>query len=265
MVPIEGCDGRGHIPVGDSGLEMRLCRNLFAKALRQHLGPEISNVQHVKVSPLLERGPDGSFKVDRTGENLLIQGAWPVLLPHIKLALASKGLSFGFRIVTDQQIKTVYVGDEHRNVRAADKEAYNSVADLLGADYDLAIIKLGYLGHKNKAAPGALKEALLVRKDLNLATWIVEDPQLPWTHSRNIDVEQFIDEHYEAVVIDGTVTRRDTEPDDMGTDPDPDEGVILAPKRAPTPRPPRPPVSAPMDVEDLELPGEAAKKKGWRK
>jgi hypothetical protein len=264
MVPIEGCDGRGHIPVGDSGLEMRLCRNLFAKALRQHLGSEISNVQHVKVSPLLQRKPGGGIEVDHTKDNLLIQGTWPSLLPHIKLALASKGLSFSFRIVTDQQIKTVYVGDEHRSVRSSDKEACNSVADLLGVDYDLVIVKLGYLGHKNKAAPGALKEALLVRKDLNLPTWVVEDPQFPWTHSRNIDVEQFIDEHYEIVLIDGTSTEITPEPDDMGTDPDPDEGVLDTPQRVPTPRSPRLPIATLMELEDLELPGET-KKKGWRK
>jgi hypothetical protein len=164
--------------------------------------------------------------------------------------------------VTDQQIKTVYLGNEHRKVKPDDKEAYNSVSDLIGADFDLVIVKLGYLGYKNKAAPGALKEALLVRKDLSLPTWVIEDPQYPWTHSRDFDVEQFLDERYDTVVIDGS--ERTPEPDDMGTDPDPEEGVIALPKpRKAAPKPPRPQVSyTDLNLDDLELPGESKKKKG---
>lgn len=263
MVPIAGCEGRGHIPVGEDGLEMRLCRNLFAKALRQHLGPEIANVQHVAISPLLQRG-----KIDRTGDNLFIRGCtWEGLLPHLKLVLANKGLFFSFRVVTDQQIKTIYVGDEHRKVRSADQPYYNSVGDFLGEGFDLVIVRLGYLGHRNRAAPGALKESLLVRDALNLPTWVVEDPDYPWRHSCNEDVEQYLEERYEELTLDDTSERSPIGHEDMGEDPDPDEGFNPVKKSE------RPPKALPRNrvyadevvVGDLgiELPGEADKKKGW--
>lgn len=230
MRPVPGCDGRGHIPVDAEGMTMRMCRNMYLRSLHQHLGPEISRVQHVPVSPLFERG-----KVDRTGDNLFLTGcAWRELLPHIKLALACKGLMFTFRIVDDQQIKNVFVGNEHRKVRLAGQAFHNSLADFLGDDAELVIIRLGFMGYKNIAAAGALKEALLIRESLRLATWVFEDSEHPWVHSRDMDVEHYIKGKFETIAVEGADPGYyNFEPDDMGSDPDPEEGALAVARPSP--------------------------------
>lgn len=272
MPPVPGCDGRGHIPVDD--MTMKLCRNLYAKALRQHLGKDLSRVQHVPSSPLLKRASDGTFVVDRTKDNLHIKGCtWSRLLPHLKLALGCKGLNFHFKILTDQQIKNVFVGNEHRQFRKPGQEFYNSLGDLVG-EFDLVIIKLGYIGHKNVAAPGALKETLLIREASSLPTWVVEDPYRPWTHSCDPDVEYYIQDRFDVVTIKGadpgcTV---DDEPDDMGVDPDPEKEFMPDIREASA----EPSLDLPGERGQqesqhdggsggIELPGETQQQKRWRR
>src|SRR5690606_6881956 len=115
---------------------------------------------HVTDSPLLSLGEE---KVDRTGDNLVLVGCkWVNLLPHLKWALGVKGIGFRYRIVTDLDIKTVFVGSEsyaqRSRSRRDDMATYNSLGDFVGSDYQLAIIRLGFLGHKNIAGAGSLKE-----------------------------------------------------------------------------------------------------------
>ncbi len=220
MVPLPGCDGRGHIPVDAEGTTMRMCRNLYIKSLKEHLGSDISLVQHVQESPLFKRG-----KLDRTGDNVFITGcSWWEFLPHLKLALACKGLVFSFKIVNDQQIKNVFVGNEHRKVRLYGEAFNNSLGDFIGDNVELAIIRLGFLGYKNIAAAGSLKEALLIRNSLGLATWIFEDTEYPWVHSRDMDVEYYIQNQFDQVCIKGSDSGITREPhvdvDALGEDPE---------------------------------------------
>jgi len=66
----------------------------------------------------------------------------------------------------------------------------------------LVILRLGYIGHPNKAAAGALKEALMIRETADKAVWVVEDPDRSWTHSRDINVEYYLNERFETVHLD---------------------------------------------------------------
>ena len=264
MEPIPGCDGRGHIPVGTDGTTMRLCRRLYAKALQQHLGREISRVQHVPSSPLLRRGPDGKPTTNRTKDNLRIMGCtWGGLLPHLKLALASGGLNFDFLVITDQQIKNVYVGNEQFKSKSLDRrmaeESFNSLGDLVGQEHHLVIIRLGFIGHKNVAAAGALKEALLIREALDLPTWVVEDPDRPWNYSCDADVENYIDERFARLTIKGAdpgVPVEEEKDVDIGVDDESEEEympVIQEPSAEP---------NGQFD-DDLELPGEDQSRDSW--
>lgn len=181
------------------------CPNLYARQLRDHLGRELAQVKYVTASPLFEL--DGREVVrDLTGSNILIgECPWRNLLPHLKLALGRKGLLFFFRIVTDEELKNVWVGN--RSYKSMSPEArelmptFNSLGDLLGADIDLVIIKLGYIGHRNRAAPGLLKEALLIRESLRKPTWLVLDPNRDWTHSHNQDVAEFVAQNFKMVRV----------------------------------------------------------------
>jgi hypothetical protein len=212
---LPNCDGDGHIFIDpDDDTKTRMCPKmrtvLIRQHLRRHLDPGISNIPYAKngTSPLFKMAGVGEPpELDRTGENLRLRIRWRKLLPHLKFALGCKGPEFFFRIITDQQIKNVYVGNEHyhsrsKNRRDEDESVCNSIGDLMG-DADLVIIKLGYIGHANRAAAGALKEALLIREASNKAVWIVDDPEHSWTHSRDSDVEHYIGTRFETVPLEG--------------------------------------------------------------
>lgn len=270
MKPVPGCEGRGHIPVpGSDGMVMKMCRNMYAKAMREHLGREISQVKHVSTSPLAER----------TGDNLFLVGTdWWGLLPHLKLTLAAKGLSFSFGIVTDQQIKNVFVGNEQYRARPRDRresaEVFNSLGDLVG-DRDLVIIKLGYIGHRNKAAPGALREALLIRENMGVPTWVFLDSHRAWTHSHDEEVEYYLESKFETVEIEpadpqvdfGPRFRLDGEGDDIGSD-EPEEEVmrvIEEPSCEYDSRNDEEYEDTPsLAASGISLPGESKSKRRWR-
>jgi len=205
---VEGCDGQGYILVHrevDEGFNpehVQQCPNLYARQLADHLGKELALVQHVTSSPLLEL-EDGR---DLTGSNLLIEKCpWRNLLPHLKWVLGNKGLLFFFRIVTDEGLKDVWVGNKAYKAMSSEARevvpTFNSLSDLLGADIDLVIIKVGYLGQLNRAAPGLLKEALLIRESLHKPTWLVLDPNRPWTFSYNPDVGEYVKQNFKAVRV----------------------------------------------------------------
>jgi len=228
MVP--GCDGQGYILVNrevDDGFNpehVQQCPNLYARQLKDHLGNELAQVQHVTASPLY----DPTREVDRTASNILISDCpWRNLLPHLKWALGMKGLLFFFRIITDERLKNVWVGNEQYKSLSAEARdvvpTFNSLADLLGPDQDLVIIKLGYFGQHNRAAAGLLKEALLIRESLHKATWLVLDPNRPWTHSYNPDVAEYVGSNFKGLKIEASADPGIELPTDIMLDEDDDE------------------------------------------
>lgn len=255
--------------------KVRKCPRKRVMWMRTFLGPEILSACHIKESPFFLSGKKGEpVRVDRTKDNLYIQGCtWPKLLPHLRRTLSCKRLrnnSYTYSIVTDQKIKTVFVGDEQytnrpKNVRE-DIPTFNSLEDLV-CQCDLLIIRLGYLGYKNVAASGALKEALLLRKTFRKPTWLVDDPDQPWNYSNDPGVELFIDENFEVIEIEGVDPGEGYEAlTDVGIDVEGDEDEPL-PKPRPKRRPPPPPPPSPEPEEpqnnenEFDLPGEKPK---WR-
>lgn len=202
---IAGCDGRGYMRVDD--MVVQPCPNIYRRQLAQHLGSEIVGAPTISGSPLLKLNPGGGPPlVDLTQNNLLIEGcSWNGLLAHLKFVLAFKGLKHRHKVITDERIKNVFVGAESYKSRAQglrdEVETYNSIPDLVGANYDLLIIKVGYLGYTNKAAAGALKEALLHRESIGCATWLVHDPERGWTHSYDPDVAQYVDDKFMEITL----------------------------------------------------------------
>lgn len=201
--PVAGCDGRGYTRVDD--MTVQTCTNIYRRQLAQHLGPEIAGVVHTK-SPLLKLRPGGGEPlVDLTKRNLLIKCHWMGFLPHLKWVLGFKGVLYSHHIITDERIKNVFVGSEAYKARPASTRdqvaTFNSVNDLVSLDYDLVVVKLGYLGYKNQAAAGALKETLLYRASINRPLWLLEDPDRNWTHSHDPDVAQYVDEQFATVEL----------------------------------------------------------------
>lgn len=260
---------------------------MLAQILVAHLGPEFVGVKHVRNSPLFVTSDDGGPPlVDRTKSNLFLKGFYSEILRHMKWALALKGPSFHFQIITDERIKNVFVGAEAYRARPKDDRddgaAYNSLPDLVNSP-QLLIIRLGQLGYKNVAAAGALKEALLIRAAGGLPTWLIESEEQAWTFSKDGDVSYYVDNNFEVMSFEGTGTRpavAQTDWDKMRqanstfteeelgmsldtqlTPPSEAGDLIPTPPSRPRPRP------APVVSNSYEIvaPGENSPKKGWRR
>jgi len=257
------------------------CRHIVAVKTRKHLGPELASAARIKSSPLLAV-VKGKEPVDLRGSNIFITDcAWPNLTPHLRWALGLD-LDLSFEIITDQDIKQVFVGSEGYHVRPKgtreEIRTFNQLKDLVGPP-DLLIIRLGHLGHKNKAAGGALKEALMLRETARKPTWLVDDPKRPWSSSpsHTADAEDYIDQHFEVIEIEGVDPGENyDDPSDLGMDfeGDDDEPLVpgLKPKREPKkkrPKKKRPPTPPPPEEDEdetdgdfeIELPGDGPK---WR-
>jgi hypothetical protein len=214
--PIPGCDGRGYTFVGED--TVRPCLNILAKELKEHLlicggerGSVLANTRHVKESPLFLAGPPGEPpQVDRTNEDLYITASTEKeALSHLKLALGSKGRNFSFSIITDEKIRTVFVGDTHAKVRgsslSSDPKVFNSLEDLV-TDPALLILMVGHLKYKNKAAAGALLEALVLREHAGKMTWIVHVSTKTWDHSYSEEVRKFLEANYGMIDLNSSET-----------------------------------------------------------
>jgi hypothetical protein len=210
------CGGGGFLYHEETDIS-ELCRCKIAEMMLRHLcqtcgdklGMAIARATTITKSPLFVL-PDKSgepFILDRTTENLHIKCVWVDLLSHLKLCLWSKGLISRFRIVTDENIKSVFLGNESYKYRAKGKrddiKTFNSLSDLVGDEYEFVIIRLGQLGYKNIAAAGAVQEALMIRDAAQRPTWIIEEPASgafkPGHHTWSEELQWFIDQHFKVI------------------------------------------------------------------
>jgi hypothetical protein len=173
------------------------------------LTPQLYEAPKITESPLYTpgQGRGDPAIINRTKENLFIRGVTLAgLLPHLRLVFAC--LPIKYKIVDDSRIRDVFVGSESYTSKTKAlrelKESNNAIADLVGREFDLVVIYLGKLGHKNIAAAGVLREALMVREGLGKPTWLFEDsdPTVRWEHSRDLDVEQYIEKRFTNVDLD---------------------------------------------------------------
>lgn len=201
------CNGLGKIPVDD--LTVKECICSFARSLRQYLGPEIASAADIEESPLYGQADDLSK------HNLFVKSWWQDFLPHFKYFLMHKsleplGLQFKFNIITDEWLRTVYLGAESHIARArarSDEAPLNSLHDVMDEKYHLVVVRLGFLCYKNVAMPSILKEALMIRETQNLATWIVETPNSVWGpghRSYDTDVGEYVHRNFTPIAFEGT-------------------------------------------------------------
>jgi hypothetical protein len=251
------CDGSGFIEVNED--TSARCRCSLVRALIRHLGPDIAAAPDINESPLYKVNPQAarageSPLVDKTQSNLFLKGWWTDLLPHLKFVLIAKGIDFPYRIVTDERLKTIYVGAEaylsRSRKRREDGDSYNSLSDLIGPEFKLIVVRMGFLGHRNVAMPGILKEALMLRQAAGRATWLVEEPDRlfgPYHRAYDEDVASYIDRHFE--VIDLTSEEKPEAEQKNHDAPIPDEEDFTMgaeePEKKPAPKPkPKPAVQS---------------------
>jgi hypothetical protein len=201
MTPCEFCNGTGSIILDD--FTTKQCRCAYTKELAARLGPELANAEVNENGPLYVYGDiPGQPKVDKTRTNLLIRGRWKDVTPHLKWALIARGSKFYTKIVTDQQLKHVYVGNTSARVQKNGSASYESLSDFVGEDWNLVIVRLGVLSNSNKAMPGIIQETMLMRQVALKPTWLVEDPENQNKYWYNRDVEDYLSQNnYEVIEI----------------------------------------------------------------
>jgi hypothetical protein len=202
------CNGQKWTRTSD--LSVRPCLCLRRNKLRDFLGPELATAPFISEtsSPLYafdSKNVDKPASLDRTTENLFIKSRWSVLPSHFQLAIGHRYLldpSFRFRIETDEHLLNVYLGNEHTKWKASkvrdDAKGLNSLKDVV-ENLDLLIVRLGLIGYKNVAAPGVLKQSLMMREFALKPTWVVQDPSNENPISWNEEVRAYLAEHFDVV------------------------------------------------------------------
>lgn len=265
--PCPKCNDKGYIDVDFDTTAQCVCA--LARTMKAHLGPGIASAPLITSSPFYAFGPPGEPPtVDLTTKNLLITSYWSDLLPHLRYALFAKGPLYRFQVVSDERLKSVWLGKEAYTSKPKsereDGESVNGLSDLIGKEYDLAIIRLGGIAYVNRAMPGILLEALLLREGAGLPTWIVETPDKPFAEGNlayNYDSGEYVERLYQRVAIQrrgGYVPEPEPEPEEDpaqdGADVSPDDGPALPPRKEPPPvRPEDTAVSMP-DMDSFDAP-----------
>jgi hypothetical protein len=170
------------------------------------VGIEIAMARPLESSPLYSPATQTHAAVDLTQENLYLTGWKRDILAHVRFAMIGKylerDLHYYMRMVTDEQLKSCYLGEMSYKAKKKNGDrdldtsvSYNTLADFIGPDLHLVIVELGTLGYPNKAMPGILKEAMLIRQAANKPTWIFDTPENPWKPghlSYNEDVCEYV-------------------------------------------------------------------------
>ncbi len=197
------CHGK---PWRQSGIKALPCGCIKEAMLAHYLGPDLYGAARITRGPLYSL--DANFNVvtlDRTKENLFIKSRWPALLPHLRLAMGHRyylNEAYQFAVLTDERIINVFVGNESWKARSGrgHEANVNGLKDLV-EDPNLVVIRLGFLGWRNIAAPGALKQALMLREAALRPTWVVRESDRE-CHSWNEEVAAYIQEHHDDVNVD---------------------------------------------------------------
>jgi hypothetical protein len=113
-------------------------------------------------------------------KHLMVVSAWADMKAVIKGLMIANPTRY-IRITSDREIRDVYVGSKSRAARGDEEgKIYNSLEDLMDPP-DLMVLRLNELSYKNKAASGALEEAVSYRTDRDKPVWLFSDLEKPFT------------------------------------------------------------------------------------
>lgn len=140
--------------------------------------------------------------------SILIISSWIDMKSCIKAAMIMNPKKF-IKITSDREIRDVFVGSKSKAARGDEDGAiYNSLEDLMDAP-DLSIVRLNELSYKNKAASGALEEAICYRIDRDKPVWLFSDVDKPFTagsHAYSDSVADVIKSNFPMVRVPRILT-----------------------------------------------------------
>lgn len=159
---------------------------------------------------LLKRPP---FSLDGLEEkwtltNLFITVTWSDMRAVIWTLMLADRIGH-IAIIDEQELIAAYVGGMGKSQKSSDFTGliYNNISDLVSPPA-LAIIRLGTLSNKNKAAPGVVMDAIRARVDYGKPTWLLCDvndedrPSFhPFCNSYSEDLVKLISSHFRTTTI----------------------------------------------------------------
>jgi len=143
----------------------------------------------------------GSVLLDFVKKNLWATADLETLRNHLGWTAYRQGRRWRFKVTSDVALMTAWLYtaneifdeevDTHRHTQE-EEDRYSRIDDLVGG-WDLLVIRVGVKAARNQAAPEVLLEALRIREQAGLPTWVVDSPSEPW----EVSFDQRIAEHME--------------------------------------------------------------------
>ncbi len=165
------CDGSGLVERDDRAYEC-VCAftRRIAAGMPAYIRSAIVKPEHVAL-PLMK-----AYR-----QNCRVLATWQDMRAILKILIIKNPKLF-IKNTSDREIRDVFVGAKSRAARGGDEAGaiYNSLEDLMDPP-DLMVVRLNELSYKNKAAAGALEEALNYRLNCMKPTWILSDVDRPFT------------------------------------------------------------------------------------
>lgn len=116
---------------------------------------------------------------DQIKKSLFVLATWPDMKAIIK-AVMIRHMNLFVRITSDNEILHAYVGAMSKKNKGENEATFETVGDFVGPP-NLVIVRLNAITRPNKAAAGALEEAMVCRMDQDKPTWFVSDMDRPFT------------------------------------------------------------------------------------
>jgi len=179
--------------------------------------------------------------INSIDKSLYVISAWADMKAVIKAVMVKYPRKY-IRITSDREIRDVFVGATSRAAKGDDEQVgvFNTLQDLMDLP-DLIILRLNEMQYKNKAAPGALLEAISFRLDRDKPTWVISDSDKPFTstsHAWSESAVELFGTGFLKTVIPGILPKVVVEESLMAdllpsqTAPEPSSGPPEAPERA---------------------------------
>lgn len=167
------CDGSGTI---EQDGKLKNCECFYVKQAALSMPPYIRHAvilpQHLEL-PVLKI----INNISPWCRSIFMRGSCADLNAIIK-ALLLKYPTKWIKLTSDAEIRNVYVGSMSKSARSDDYAGaiYNNIQDLIDPP-QLIVIRLNTIANKNKAAPGALEEALNHRLMNDKPVWAYSDDE----------------------------------------------------------------------------------------
>lgn len=147
-------------------------------------------------------------------KNAFVVSSWPDMKAIVKAVIISNQSVF-VKVTSDREIRDVYVGSKSRAAKGDEEgQIYNSLEDLMDPP-GLVVVRLNELSYKNKAAPGALEEAICYRMDRDKPTWLFSDVDRAFSigsHAYSETIADVIRSNFPTVNVPRIITHDRNDP-----------------------------------------------------